>query len=156
VHKLKTKYPIKKSIILLSILSFTLISCKKENSFFDKQGNEFIEKEEKLHIIPAEYQKTGELYKIFLYNQTDRMVTIENTFALQVGEKKVFKFADTDSILLDIGSKIYFGDNGLETEDKENQIAGIGGEYWKIYHVPDDVEYGFVIVPPGQGDSATE
>ena len=37
-----------------------------------------------------------------------------------------------------------------------SKIAGIGGEYWTKYDVPDDVEYGFVIVAPAQGDNETE
>ena len=37
-----------------------------------------------------------------------------------------------------------------------SELSGIGGEYWKKYNVPDDVEYGFVIVKPGEGDNPTE
>ena len=58
--------------------------------------------------------------------------------------------------LFDFGAKIFFGDTGLEENDKKGELAGIGGEYWEKYKVPDDVEYGFVIVPPGEGDMPTE
>ena len=139
----------------MGILSF-LFGCKKETRYTDKHGNIIIEKGDKISIIPAEYVKTGASYKIFLRNETEKTIVIKDKFTLDPNEEKIFKFVDTDSILLDIGPEIYFGEYGLETDDKEGQLAGIGGEYWEKYKVPDDVEYGFVIVPPGEGDIATE
>jgi len=142
--------------IFLFFLFFTLFNCKKENRYFDKQGNEFIEKGDNTSIIPAEYSKTGNQYKIFLINETDKLINVKNKFSLKAGESKIFNLTDTDSIIFDTGPKIYFGEFGLETEDKKSQIAGIGGKYWDVYKVPKDVEYGFVIVPINQGDIATE
>jgi hypothetical protein len=142
-------------ILIVGILSF-LFSCKKEKGYIDKHGNEIIEKGDKTYIIPAEYEKKGTTYKIFLRNETDKPVNIKNKFTLKPNEEKTFKFTDTDSILFDFGSKIYFGDNGLETKDRKSELAGIGGEYWKKYKISDDVEYGFVIVKPGEGDIETE
>ena len=139
----------------MGILSF-LFGCKKENRCTDKHGNEIIEKGDETYIIPAEYQKTGASYKIFLRNETDKSVNIKDKFTLDSNEEKIFNFADTDSILFDIGPKIYFGEYGLEIDDAQGQLAGIGGDYWDKYNVPDDVEYGFVIVPPGEGDTPTE
>src|SRR5690554_1799114 len=142
-------------ILSMGILSF-LFGCKIQNRYKDKHGNEIIEKGGETFIIPAEYKKTGESYKIFLRNETDKLVNIKDKFTLQPNEEKTFKFVDTDSILFDIGPKIYFGDNGLEVDDKKGELAGIGGEYWEKYNVPDDVEYGFVIVKPSEGDIQTE
>ena len=139
----------------MGILSF-LFGCKNEKRYKDKQGNEFIEKGDETYIIPAEYHKTGASYKIFFRNETDKAVNTKDKFTLGQNEEKILTFLDTDSILFDIGLKIYFGEYGLETDDKKGQLAGIGGEYWKKYKVPDDVEYGFVIVKPGEGDIATE
>tara|TARA_R110002073_G_scaffold335157_1_gene526444 strand:+ start:63 stop:509 length:447 start_codon:yes stop_codon:yes gene_type:complete len=146
---------LKTIILTMGILSF-LFGCKNENRYKDKHGNEIIEKGDETYIIPAEYEKTGVTYKIFLRNETDKLVNIKGKFTLKPNEDKIFKFVDKDSILFDIGPKIYFGDNGLEIEDKKSELAGIGGEYWEKYNVPDDVEYGFVIVKPGEGDTATE
>ena len=139
----------------MGILSF-LFGCKKENRYTDKHGNVIIEKGDETYIIPAEYEKTGASYKIFLRNETENPVIIKDKFTLKPNEEKIFEFVDTDSILFDIGAKIFFGDTGLEIEDKKGELAGIGGEYWEKYNVPDDVEYGFVIVPPGEGDMPTE
>lgn len=139
----------------MGILSF-LFGCKKENRYKDKLGNEIIEKGNDTYIIPAEYEKTGTSYKIFLRNETEKTVSIKNKFSLKPNEEKIIEFVDTDSILFDIGPKIYFGDNGLEVEDEKGELAGIGGEYWEKYNVPDDVEYGFEIVKPGEGDIPTE
>ena len=139
----------------MGILSF-LFGCKNEKKYKDKHGNEIIKKGEDTYIVPAEYKKTGASYKIFLRNETDESVNIKGKFTLNPNEDKVFNFIDTDSILFDIGPKIYFGEYGLEVEDKKSELAGIGGEFWKKYKVPDDVEYGFVIVNPGKGDTATE
>ncbi|WP_396153311.1 hypothetical protein [Flavobacterium sp.] len=145
-----------KSIILtLGILSF-LFGCKNDNRFKDKHGNEIIDKGDETFIIPAEYKKTGALYKIFFRNETDKTVNIKDKFTLKPNEERIIEFVDTDSILFDIGPKIYFGDNGLEVDDKKGELAGIGREYWEKYNVPDDVEYGFVIVNPSEGDIQTE
>ncbi len=145
-----------KAIILtIGILSF-LFGCKEENRYKDKHGNEIIEKGDETYIIPAEYEKTGATYKIFLRNETDKSVSIKDKFTLKPDEEKIFEFVDTDFMLFDIGPKIYFGDTGLEVEDKKGELAGIGGEYWEKYDVPDDVEYGFVIVKPGEGDTEVE
>lgn len=139
----------------MGILS-SLFACKNENRYTDKHGNIIIEKGDKTSIIPAEYKKTGNSYKIFLRNETDKSVSIKDKFILNPNEEKIFEFVDTDSISFDIGPKIYFGDYGLEIEDKKSELAGIGGEYWEKYNVPEDVEYGFVIVLPGEGDGVTE
>lgn len=139
----------------MGILSF-LFGCKKENRYTDKYGNVIIEKGDETHIIPVEYEKTGVSYKIFLRNETDKTVSIKDKFTLKPNEEKIFEFVDTDSILFDIGVKIFFGDTGLEVNDKKGELAGIGGEYWEKYKVPDDVEYGFVIVPPDEGDMPAE
>lgn len=136
----------------MGILSF-LFGCKEANRHKDKHGNEIIEKGDDTYIIPDEYEKKGTVYKIFLKNETDKSITITDRFSLRPNEDKIIEFVDTDSIILDIGPKIFFGEFGLEVEDKKAELAGIGGEYWEKYNVPDDVEYGFVIVNPGEGDN---
>ncbi len=141
-------------LIAIGILS-SLFGCKNERRSTEKQGNEIIEKDVE-YVIPKENQKTGSSYKIFLRNETDQVVEVKDRFKLKPEEERIFEFVDTDSILLDNGSKIYFGDYGLEVNDKNAQLAGIGGEYWEGYIVPEDVEYGFVIVKPGEGDTTHE
>lgn len=142
---------LKTIILTMGILSF-LFGCKNEKKYIDKHGNEIIEKGDEIFIVPAEYEKTGASYKIFLRNETGKPVTIKDKFTLKSNEEKIIEFVDTDSIYFDIGPKIYFGENGLEVDDKKGELAGIGGEYWEKYKVPKDVEYGFVIVPEGEGD----
>ncbi|WP_417558948.1 hypothetical protein [Mesoflavibacter zeaxanthinifaciens] len=146
---------LKTIILTMGILSF-LFGCKKETRYTDKHGNVIIEKGDETFIIPAEYEKTGASYKIFLRNETDKTVSIKDKFTLKSNEEKIIEFIDTDSMLFDFGAKIFFGDTGLEVDDKKGELAGIGGEYWEKYKVPDDVEYGFVIVPLGEGDMPTE
>ena len=146
---------LKTIILTVGILSF-LFGCKKENRYTDEHGNVIIEKGKETFIIPAEYKKTGESYKIFLRNETDKTVSIKDKFTLKSNEEKIFEFIDKDSMLFDFGAKIFLGDTGLEVKDKKGELAGIGGEYWDKYKVPDDVVFGFVIVPPGEGDMATE
>ena len=134
------------------IVSFLLI---KEKIHKDRhRGNHG--KGEGVPSITAEYEKTGTSYKIYLRNETDKIVKIKDKFTLSPNEEKVFTFANRDSILLDIGAKFIFGEYGLEIDDKIGKIAGIGGEYWQKYNIPDNVDYGFVIVQPGEGDIVTE
>lgn len=142
-------------LLTMGIFSF-LFGCKNENRYTDKLGNVIIEKGDEIYIIPAKYEKTGASYKVFLRNETDRTVSIKDKFTLNPNEEQIIDFVDTDSILFDFGAKIYFGETGLEVDDKNSELAGIGGEYWEKYKVPDDVEYGFVIVPPEEGDLPIE
>jgi len=123
---------------------------KKKNS--DKQLSQIIGKDESTKTIPAEYQKTGASYKVYFRNETERKIEIKEKLSLLPNEQAIIEILDTDSIFFDIDVKVYFGEYGLETEDKKSQLAGIGGEYWEKYNVPNDVEYGFVIVNPGEGD----
>ncbi|MDY3547275.1 hypothetical protein PG291_01475 [Riemerella anatipestifer] len=146
---------LKTIILTMGILSF-LFGCKKENKYTDSHGNVIIEKGDETFIIPTECVKNGASYKIFLRNETDRTVRIKDKFSLQSNEEKIIEFVDTDSILFDFGAKIFFGNTGLEVSDKKGELAGIGGKYWEKYKIPDDVEYGFVIVPSGKGDIPTE
>ncbi|WP_206512835.1 hypothetical protein [Flagellimonas beolgyonensis] len=144
-------------ISIILILSYFLFKEKKgPKKYKNKHGNEIIERGHESYVMPEEYLKTGASYKIFLRNNTDKIVTIKDKFTLGPNEDKVFLFVDTDSISFDIGAEIYFGEYGLEISDKKSQIAGIGGEYWEKYNVPNNVEYGFVIVPKGEGDIATK
>jgi len=144
-------------ISIIAMMSFFLIKEKKaRKKYKNKHGNGIIEEGHESYLIPDEYLKIGASYKIFLRNETDKIVTIKDKFILKPNEDKVFPFVDTDSISFDIGPKIYFGEYGLEISDKKSQIAGIGGEYWEKYNVPNNVEYGFVIVPTGEGDIATK
>jgi hypothetical protein len=60
---------------------------------------------------------------------------------------------ETDSLILSNGIKFAFGnENGLEVEDNNSQVSGLGGEFLNNYEVPEGVEWAFVIVPPGEGD----
>ncbi|WP_109300600.1 hypothetical protein [Aquimarina sp. AU474] len=146
---------LKTIISAVGILLF-LFSCKNENRYKDKLGNEITKKGNETYIIPAKYEKTGASYKIFLRNETDKSVVIKGKIKLNPNEEKILSLIDTDSILFDIGPEIYFGEYGLETKDKKGQLTGIGGEFWENYNVSDDVEYGFVIVKAGKGNIPTK
>jgi hypothetical protein len=143
-------------VVNFIIVSFFFIKEKvSEKRYKNKHGNVIIEKENKTHIIASQYKKTGISYKFFLRNETNKSVTIKDKFILNTYEDKLFLFEDTDVILFDIGPEIYFGEYGLEVVDQKSQLAGIGGKYWETYNIPDDVEYGFIIVKSGEGDIAT-
>ena len=60
---------------------------------------------------------------------------------------------DTYTLELNNGVKFMFGETyGLEIEDKNSQVSGLGGEFLVKYGVPDKAEWAFVIVPEGEGD----
>ena len=47
-----------------------------------------LEKGDETFIIPAEYEKTGTKYKIFLRNETDKSVNIKDKFTLKPNERE--------------------------------------------------------------------
>lgn len=100
----------------------------------------------------SEDDKTEKFYKIFLVNETDKSVKIKDKLTLEPTEEIIFKFSETDSMIFENGPKIHIRDYGLDTQDERGQLAGIGGEFWENYNLTDDVDYGFAIVPPGEGD----
>jgi len=89
-------------------------------------------------------------------NESNKAVNVMDKFTLEPNEDLIFNFIDADSIIFEKGFKIFFGETRLETEDEKVELAGIGGEYWAKYNVPNDVEYGFVIVKEGEGDPTNE
>ena len=81
--------------------------------------------------------------KLVVYNEPvyDLMVSVP------------IKLKDIDTLKLDNGVKFMFGETyGLEIEDKQSQVSGLGGKFLDEYKVPDEAEWAFVIVPKGQGD----
>ena len=141
-------------ILIFNALCF-FSSCKGtvEKRYFDSYGNEFVEKGNELSIIPAEYKKTGQVYKIFLYNETKNDIGLIDKIKIKPNEYTTVNLVDTSVLSLDSGVKFFFGEtHGLQVDDKKNTVSGIGGEYLEKYNVPEDVEFAFVIVPEGEGD----
>jgi len=125
----------------------------KEERWTDDHGNIFIEKGNEISIIPAKYNKTGKTYKVFIFNETFKEITVSKRLTIQPNEFKVFNLVDTDMLELDNGVKFMFGGTyGLEVKDEKSQVSGLGGEFLVKYGVSDEVELAFVIVPEGKGD----
>lgn len=124
-----------------------------EKKWTDSNGNIFIEKGNEISIIPAKYNKTGKSYNVFIYNETSNEIGIIENLKIKPNEFRVFNLKDTDTLKLDNGVRFMFGETyGLEIEDKESQVSGLGGKYLEKYGVPDKAEWAFVIVPAGKGD----
>ena len=144
-HSIKTNEIIKKTE--------QPIEMKKENRWSDSNGNVFIENGNEISIIPAKYNKTGKTYKVFIYNETSDEIGIIETLTIKPKEFRVFNLKDIDTLKLDNGVKFMFGETyGLEIEDKQSQVSGLGGKFLDEYKVPDEAEWAFVIVPVGKGD----
>ncbi|GGZ95221.1 hypothetical protein [Algibacter mikhailovii] len=126
---------------------------QKEEKWTDSNGNVFIEKGNEISIIPAKYNKTGKIYKVFIYNETSDEIGIIENLKIKPNEFRVFNLKDIDTLKLDNGVKFMFGETyGLEIEDKQSQVSGLGGKFLDAYKVPDEAEWAFVIVPAGKGD----
>ncbi|WP_298507868.1 hypothetical protein [uncultured Kordia sp.] len=140
--------------IQVFIILLTLSACgQKEKKWTDSNGNVFIEKGNEISIIPAKYNKTGKIYKVFIYNETSKDIGILKNLKIKPNEFRIFNLKDTDTLKLDNGVKFMFGETyGLEIEDKKSQVSGLGGEFLEKYGVPDEIEWAFVIVPVGEGD----
>ena len=126
---------------------------QKEEKWTDSNGNIFIEKGNEISIIPAKYNKTGKIYKVFIYNETSDEIGIIENLKIKPKEFRVFNLKDIDTLKLDNGVKFMFGETyGLEIEDKLSQVSGLGGKFLDEYKVPDEAEWAFIIVPIGKGD----
>ncbi|WP_299436564.1 hypothetical protein [uncultured Maribacter sp.] len=126
---------------------------EKEEKWTDSNGNVFTEKGNEISIIPAKYNKTGKIYKVFIYNETSDEIGIIENLKIKPNEFRVFNLKDIDTLKLDNGVKFMFGETyGLEIEDKQSQVSGLGGKFLDKYKVPYEAEWAFVIVPIGQGD----
>jgi hypothetical protein len=126
---------------------------EKVEKWTDSKGNVFTETGNEISIIPAKYNKTGKTYKVFIYNETSDDIGIIENLKIKPNEFRVFNLKDIDTLKLDNGVKFMFGETyGLEIEDKQSQVSGLGGKFLDEYKVPDEAEWAFVIVPKGQGD----
>ena len=126
---------------------------EKEGRWTDSNGNDFVEKGNEIFINPTKYYKSGKIYKVFICNETSNQIGVVKGLKIKPSEFKVFSLKDTDTLTLDNGVRFMFGETyGLEIEDKNSQVSGLGGKYLDIYNVPDDAEWAFVIVPIGDGD----
>ncbi|WP_298902638.1 hypothetical protein [uncultured Psychroserpens sp.] len=128
-------------------------NSQNEKKWTDSNGNVFIEEGNEISIIPANYNKNGKTYKVFIYNETSDEIGIIENLKIRPSEFKIFNLKDTDTLELDNGVKFMFGETyGLEVADKKSQVNGLGGKFLDEYKVPDEVEWAFVIVPAGKGD----
>ena len=125
---------------------------KEVEQWTDEHGNVFTEKDGKTFINPAKYTKKGRVYKVFFYNKTSNVVHFTNNLKIQPNEFQIINLKDVDTLELDNGVTFMFGDYGLEIDDTQSQVSGLGGSFLDKYKVPDDAEWAFVIVPPGEGD----
>lgn len=126
---------------------------EKVEKWTDSNGNVFTEKGNEISIIPAKYNKTGKTYKVFIYNETSDEIGIIENLKIKPNEFRIFNLKDIDTLKLDNGVKFMFGETyGLEIEDKQSQVSGLGGKFLDEYKVPDEAEWAFVIVPIGKGD----
>ena len=126
---------------------------EKEEKWTDSNGNIFTEKGNEIFIIPAKYNKTEKKYKVFIYNETSDEIGIIENLKIKPNEFRVFNLKDFDTLKLDNGVKFMFGETyGLEIEDKQSQVSGLGGKFLNEYKVPEEAEWAFVIVPIGKGD----
>ena len=147
------KKPFFYKVFLGIVCLLTSCNTQTEERYTDKYGNVFIKNGAHLSIIPAKYEKTGKKYKVFIYNETESKIGIIGNMKIEPNEFIIANVVDTSVLKLNNGVEFKFGKTyGLEVEDKEQQISGLGGEYLEKYKVPDEAEWAFVIVPRGEGD----
>ncbi|WP_406683415.1 hypothetical protein N1F78_12100 [Seonamhaeicola sp. MEBiC1930] len=149
----------KKVFLILSLLiGFAIVylnlrNAKNENRYSNDNGNYFIDKGNRLFIVPSTYIIIGNRHDIFLYNETANDVEIAKELKIKPNHFRIISMNETDSLILNNGIKFTFGDgNELEVVDINSQISGLGGEFLNHYGVPKEVEWAFVIVPPDEGD----
>lgn len=139
-------------LIGFAIVYLNLRNAKNENRYSDN-GNHFIEKGNRLFIVPSNYIVIGKRYNIFLYNDTTKEVGITKGLNIRPNQFKIINMRESDSLILNNGIKFTFADeDGLEITDEKSQISGLGGDFLDDYGVPEKVEWAFVIVPAGKGD----
>ncbi|MDY2586369.1 hypothetical protein [Winogradskyella aquimaris] len=149
----------KKVFLILSLLiGFAIVylnlrNTKNTNRYSNDHGNYFIDKGNRLFIVPSTYVIIGNRHDIFLYNETANDVELAKDLKIKPNHFRILNMRESDSLILNNGIKFTFSnDNELEVEDNNSQISGLGGEFLNDYKVPNGVEWAFVIVEPGEGD----
>ncbi len=104
-------------------------------------------------IEPENYNATGKVYSIFIYNKTANSIRANEKITIKPNESYVFKIPDTMGIALDNGIQLFFGETeGLEVIDNNIQVLGLGGEWLNKLKVPESTDWAFSILNAGEGD----
>lgn len=104
-------------------------------------------------INPKAYRNNGKLYRIFIYNETDNLITANENINLKPNESYTFLIPDTMGIALNNGIQFFIGETeGLEVIDNRIQVAGLGEEWLDKLNVPKDTDWAFSILHYGEGD----
>ena len=153
----KTEAKKLENIIVKEAEPIKTIESRKIKTWTDSHGNVFTEIGNQVYIKPARYNRTGKIYKIFIYNETSQEIGIIEKLRIKPNDFRVFNLEDIDTLKLENGVKFMFGETyGLEVEDEKSQVSGIGGKYLKLYKVPEDAEWAFTILPVMEGDSVPQ
>lgn len=108
-------------------------------------------------IDPANYNATGKVFSIFIYNETGNSISANQKITIKPNESFVFKIPDTMGIALNNGIQFFFGETeGLEVIDNKVQVSGLGGEWLEKLNVPESTDFAFSILNPGEGDPIPE
>jgi hypothetical protein len=108
---------------------------------------------DKTTIEPETYKATGKVYNIFIYNYTENSIRANEKITIKPNESYIFKIPDTMGIALDNGIQFFFGETeGLEVIDNNRQVSGLGGDVLERLNAPEDTDFGFYILNPGEGD----
>lgn len=108
-------------------------------------------------IEPQQYESTGKVYSIFIYNETANPITANEKVTIKSNESYIFKIPDTLGISLNNGIQFFFGaTEGLEVIDNKVQVAGLDGEWLEKLNVPKSVDWAFSILNPCEGDPILE
>ena len=93
-------------------------------------------------------------YLLTIYNETDQVIITDEYVKIEPDAFQTFYFGiKRSSIILYNGVEFHDRQGAVETIDKENRVSCLGGGYFKKYGIPASVDFAFLILPPGQGDS---
>ncbi|WP_282124730.1 hypothetical protein [Algibacter mikhailovii] len=94
------------------------------------------------------------IFEIYIKNETSDTLIINRNSLLEPYSWYVLTTDKYKPIYFSNGIEFHIDSElNLEIIDFRNQIIGLGDEYFKKHHVPEYVNWAFIIAKPNQGDS---
>ena len=150
-------------VYIITLTTLFLFQCKSQT---ERKTDTNVSQANKVYVNPNYNGKTiepqvhnlrGEVYRIYIYNETENRISANEKITIKPNEGLLFDIPDTMGIALNNGIQFFFGETeGLEVIDNKTQVAALGGEWLEKLKVPMSADWAFSILNVGKGDPIPE